>query len=177
MEIKKAFICGYSTGASILLEFLLTSKDLALGGVIISGMSEVSDWLLKNRINFAKNLAKVGALSVLAWSISRSNSNTKELFKKMLKEANKGDASNILQYYSYSLKYNKTNQLKSINLPMILVYGENDKPFYQYAQKLHAKLPLNELIFLKGIQHQVPTKGASELNKIIHQFIQKIQSN
>lgn len=45
-EIKKAFICGYSVGGSIVLEFLLNS-NMALGGNVISGMSEVKDWYLK----------------------------------------------------------------------------------------------------------------------------------
>ena len=31
LEVKKAFICGYSTGGSISLEFLLSHGDRALG--------------------------------------------------------------------------------------------------------------------------------------------------
>lgn len=100
LDIKQAFLCGYSAGASILLEFLLsTSTGRILGGIIISGMSEVSDWRLKNRILLAKNLVKIGALPALAWSISKSNSDTEELFEKMLLEAKKemqGTSCNIM---------------------------------------------------------------------------------
>ncbi|PLS07075.1 alpha/beta fold hydrolase [Neobacillus cucumis] len=177
LDIKQAFLCGYSTGASILLEFLLsTSKGRALGGIIISGMAEVSDWRLKNRIKLAKNMAKIGALPALAWSISNSNSNTKELCERMLKEAKKGDALNISQYYDYSLKYNCSNQLENITLPISLIYGEEDKPFYPYAQQLHRNLPHNELTFVEGIKHQVPTKAASKLNHVIDQFIRNHSS-
>ncbi|MFP5107159.1 alpha/beta fold hydrolase [Neobacillus sp. C211] len=178
LDIKQAFLCGYSTGASILLEFLLsTSKGRALGGIIISGMSEVSDWRLKNRIRLAKNLARIGALPALARSISNSNSNTKELFDKMLLEAKKGDARNILQYYDYSLNYNISDQLENITMPISLIYGGRDKTFYRYAQLLHTKLPQNEITFVEGIKHQVPTKAASELNQVIYRFIQNFPVN
>ena len=177
LDIKQAFLCGYSTGASILLEFFSsTSKGRGLGGIIISGMSEVSDWRLKNRILLAKNLVKIGGLPALAWSISKSNSDTEELFEKMLLEAKKGDARNILQYYDYSLDYNSSNQLEKINIPISLIYGEKDKPFFRYAQQLYSKLPQNEITFVEGIKHQLPTKAAGELNKVIYQFIEKHSS-
>ncbi|MEH7419221.1 alpha/beta hydrolase [Neobacillus drentensis] len=177
LDIEKAFLCGYSAGASILLEFLLsTSKRRALGGIMISGMSEVSDWRLINRIRLAKNLAKIGALPALAWSISKSNSDTEELFKMMLLEAKKGDVRNIWQYYDYTLDYKSSDQLEKINMPISLIYGDKDKPFFRYAQQLNCKLPQNELTLVKGIKHQVPTKSASELNKVIYQFIEKHSS-
>ncbi|RBW68488.1 alpha/beta fold hydrolase [Bacillus taeanensis] len=173
LGVKKAFICGYSTGASIVLEFLLTSVDRALGGILISGMSEVSDAHLKKKISFGIKLAKAGAVPVLAWSISWSNSNTPKLFKKMFTAAQKGDARNIEQYYHYSLHYNSTYQLGNINLPTILVYGKKDKQFHYYAKLLHEKLPCNELYFIENVNHRIPTKASNELNKIISQFIKK----
>ncbi|MCM3767585.1 alpha/beta fold hydrolase [Neobacillus niacini] len=173
LDIKQAFLCGYSAGASILLEFLLsTSRELALGGIIISGMSEVGDWRLRNRIRIAKTLVKFGALPALARSIANSNSDTEELFETMLLEAKKGNARNILQYYNYCLNYNCTEQLDKIHKPISLIYGEMDKPFSPYAQLLQKKLSQNEITFVKGMKHQVPTKAANELNKLIYQFIQ-----
>jgi pimeloyl-ACP methyl ester carboxylesterase len=171
LNIEKAYICGYSTGASILLEFLLTSPDRALGGIAISGMSEVSDDLLKKRISVGINLAKAGVVPILAWSIAWSNSNTPKLYKKMVSSAKKGDARNIQQYYEYSLHYNCTDQLGKISLPINLVYGRKDKQFHYYAKLLHEKLPCNELIFIEKSNHRIPTKAANELNMIIRKFI------
>jgi pimeloyl-ACP methyl ester carboxylesterase len=119
LEIKKAFICGYSTGGSIVLEFLISSADRALGGVVIGGMANVSDQSLRKKISLGVKLANAGAVPLLAWSISWTNSNTLKFFKKMFKEARKGDARNIEQYYRYSLHYNCTNQLSEITLPIL----------------------------------------------------------
>lgn len=173
LEIDKAFICGYSTGGSLVLEFLLTYGNRALGGVVISGMSEVNDPLLKNRISLGVKLAKAGLVSVLAWSISQSNSDDRKLFKKMFADAKQGDSRNIEEYYACSLHYNCTNRLRSINLPVILIYGKKDKPFHSYAKLLHDQLPINELVFIENANHRIPTKAAGELNRLISQFVKK----
>ncbi|WP_242280719.1 alpha/beta fold hydrolase [Bacillus cereus group sp. BfR-BA-01347] len=171
LEVEKAFICGYSTGSSVALEFLLTYAESAIGGILIGGMSEVRDGYLKNKISLGVKLAKAGAVSFLALSISWGNSNTHKLFRKMFKEARKGNAKNIEQYYSYSLQYNCTNQLRNIHLPVLLVYGKKDKLFFDHAKLLHGKLPCNELEFIDNVKHQIPTKAAKELNEMIKQFV------
>lgn len=171
LKIKNAFICGYSTGSSVALEFLLTYKECALGGILIGGMSEVRQGYLKNKITLGVKLAKVGAISFLAFAISWGNSNTNKLFKKMFGEARKGNAKNIEQYYRYSLHYNCTSQLKNIDLPVLLVYGENDKTFYSHAKLLHEKLPCNELKFISNAKHQIPTKSSKQLNNMIKKFV------
>jgi pimeloyl-ACP methyl ester carboxylesterase len=171
LNIKKAFICGYSTGGTIGLEFLLSYPEKALGGIVISGMSEVSDWFLKNRIMIAITLAKLKALPALALSTSWTNTNTKSSFWRMLKEENKGSSQNIEEYYKSSLSYNCTDQLENIKNPVLLIYGQKDKGFYRYAKLLHEKLPQNELKWIQQVKHQLPTKAASELNHLMKQFI------
>ncbi|MGG0410896.1 alpha/beta fold hydrolase [Peribacillus simplex] len=171
LKIKKAIICGYSTGGSIVLEYLLNCADRALGGIVIGGMSEVRDKYLKQKISLGISLANKDAVPLLALSISWSNSNTESLFNEMFNEALKGDARNIEQYYHYSLHYNCTHQLKKINLPTLLIYGKKDKPLYHYANLLHEKLPCTELKFIDHVKHQIPTKAANELNESIKHFI------
>ena len=171
LKIKKAFICGYSMGGSIVLEYLLNAADRSLGGIIISGMSQVSTKHLKKKVSLGISLASKRAVPFLALSISWSNSNTRKLFIKQLKESKKGNAQNIEQYYRYGLQYNCTQQLGTIKLPDLLVYGQDDTPFYDYAMLLHKKLPCTELKFIKHAKHQIPTKAANELNEMIGQFI------
>lgn len=172
LGIKKAFICGYSTGGSIVLEFLLTQESRALGGIVISGMSEVRDLYLKQRISIAVTLAKAKVIPILSFAVTWGNANTRQVFKKMYKEASCGDVRNIRQYYRYSLQYNCTSQLPKVNLPVLLVYGAKDSSFHKYARLLHEKLPCNELVFLAKEKHQIPTKAAVSLNEYIQRFIQ-----
>lgn len=170
--IEKAYLCGYSTGASIALEFMLTYSDRAFGSILVSGMSEVSDFYMKKRISLAVKLANPRTFSFLAHAITLGNSDTKETFRKLYNEAVKGNVLNIKQFYQYSLKFNCTNQLENIELPILLVYGKKDKSFHRYANLLREKLPCNELKFLSKEKHQIPTKAARELNQLISDFVQ-----
>lgn len=96
LNIDKAFICGYSTGGSIVLEFMLTFPERALGGISVGAMPDVNDDYLRRKISIAIKLSSKGAINLLAWSISWSNSNNMKLFKYMFSEAKKGDYRAIL---------------------------------------------------------------------------------
>jgi pimeloyl-ACP methyl ester carboxylesterase len=170
LGIKKAYICGYSTGGSIVLEFLLRSAERALGGIVVSGMSEAYGEL-RDKIELGRSLAAQGAVPLIALSVSKTNSNNKDTFQRLLASSLKGDESNKEQYYQYSLTYNCTGELCNINLPVLLVYGKKDRQFQPYAKMLHKKLEQNELKIIDHVKHQIPTKAACELNQFINQFI------
>ena len=171
LEIEKAYFCGYSTGGSIALEFLLRNPSRSFGGIIVSGMSEVSDTYLYKKISLGVKLARAKATSILAMSISLSNSNTTKLFNKMFAEATKSHIENIEQYFRYSLQYNCTDQLINVNTPILLVYGKKDTSFHKYAAIFQNHLPNYELKLIDE-NHRIPTKAAYQLNEIIKDFCQ-----
>ncbi|GKV57257.1 hydrolase [Sporosarcina sp. NCCP-2222] len=177
LNIDKAFVCGYSTGGTIALDFLLTYPTRSLGSVLIGSMSEVKDQSLKSKITLGVKFAEWRALQVLALSVSFTNSNNALLFKHLYINAKKGSALNIEQYYRYSLDYNCTDRLDQINLPVLLLYGEKDKAFHCYARLLHDKLPINKYILIGDIKHQLPTKAAAQVNNFIKQFVASWSQN
>lgn len=173
LNIEKVFLCGYSTGGSVSLEFLLTYPERAHGAIVIGGMSEVHDKKLRNMILLGNLFSKIGAVGTLALSLAWSQSNIRlSLFRSLFKDSKRANSKNAEQYYRYSLHYNCTANLNTIHQPILLVYGEKDKLFHSYAQLLHQLLPINKLVFIKNTKHQIPTKAAKKLNKLIHEFIQ-----
>ena len=171
LHIDKVFLCGYSTGGSVVLEFLLTYPERVLGSILIGVMSEVHDFRLKMRICLAAACARWGALTPLALYVTWSNANNQRLFRKSFQDAKRGTSKNVVEYYRSSLSYNCTAQLSKIKSPALLVYGAKDKGFYSYAQLAHKYLPVNQLVLVQGVKHQVPTKAANELNHLISEFI------
>jgi len=174
LSIGKIFLCGYSTGGSIVLEFLLTYPDRAMGGIVIGGMSEVSDWRLKNKISLGIVFSKIGAIGTIALSTAWTQAKNFSLFHKLYNDSKTGNAKNAKEYYTYSLKYNCTSKLGEINLPVLLVYGGKDKTFHPYAKMLHQRLPQSELVFIENVDHRIPTKASETLNELIKSFVQRI---
>ncbi len=171
LEIKKAYLCGYSTGGSIALEFLLTYPEKALGGIVVGGISEVHDLRLVGRICLGITLAKLWAIQPLALSLAWSNSDSQDLRSKTFKDSKQGNPLNVEQYYRSSLHYNCTDRLSSVHLPVLLVYGAKDKEFHSYGHLLHKNLPHSELLIIPNVKHQIPTKASNNLNDCIKQFI------
>jgi pimeloyl-ACP methyl ester carboxylesterase len=171
LYIDKAYLCGYSTGGSIVLEFLLSHPDRGLGGMVISGMSEVSDVNLRNKIRLGVQLSRMRAVKTLAFSVSLGNADSKETFRRLYRDALKVNSKNVMQYYDYSIQYNCTEQLWSVTCPILLVFGKKDKPFHRYASLLKKHLPYPELVYLNDAPHQIPTKAHIEMNDLIKRFI------
>lgn len=173
LEIKKCYLCGYSTGGSIAMEAMLTYPDRFYGGILVSAMSEVEDWWLRARIHAAAALSSFKAKNLLSFAITLGNSDQVKTFKNLYREAKKGNIQNMEQYYRYSIQYNCTSKLNQIQSPQLLIYGQKDKTFHHYAQILHNHLPHNELHFFNQLRHQIPTKAHKQMNHLIRSWITK----
>lgn len=177
LNIEKAYICGYSTGGGIALEAMLNYPDRFYGGILLSAMSEVSDWRLQARLITAISLTAAKAKRMMSAAISWGNADMNRTFANLYRGAMNGTSENMKQYYYASLVYNCTSRLKHLNLPQLLIYGEKDKYFKRYAQILHNELPESSLIFIKGVHHQLPTKAADQMNRLLSSWVQLQQEN
>lgn len=173
LEVKQAVVCGYSTGGSAALEALLTYPDHFIGGVLLSGMSEVSDWKLRNKIRLGSALASLRAKRVLSGVVGWGNADMNKTFENLYKGAIQGNIQNIRQYYSYSLKYRCTHRLQEINQPVLLLYGDQDAGFFRYADILHKGLPHNTLHYIKGVSHQIPTKAPRSMARLVDRWVRE----
>ncbi len=74
LEIPKAYLCGYSTGGAIVLEAMISHPDRYLGGIVVSGMSEMSDRYNRTRAWIATHLSESQSLrKFLACVVSAGN--------------------------------------------------------------------------------------------------------
>ncbi|WP_201319309.1 MULTISPECIES: alpha/beta fold hydrolase [unclassified Paenibacillus] len=172
LEVKKACICGYSTGGSVALAAMLAYPGLFHGGILISAMSEVSDLMLRSRFWAAIYTSGLHAKRVLTAAITWGNASSPENFKKLYSAALRGDIRNHKQYYKSGLTYSCTQRLKEIPLPTLLLYGKKDSGFHKYAKMLHRQLPNSTLHFIPKAKHQLPTKWAGPTNRLIRQWIE-----
>lgn len=175
LSIKKACICGYSTGGSVALEALLAYPDRFFGGILLSAMSEVSDLLLKSRFWASIYASDFHAKRLLSAAITWGNADSLQMFIKLYSAAMRGDIRNHEQYYRSGMTYNCTQRLKDIRVPMLLLYGEKDPGFHKYAKILKNQLPYSTQHFIKKAKHQLPTKWAGQTNGLVRQWIEEQQ--
>src|SRR5690606_8807120 len=143
----------------IALEMMLAYPDRCYGGIMLSTMSEASDAWLRLRIKTAIWLCSKKMKSLIAWVITYGNADSRQSYKRMIREAKQGNVKNWEQYYRYSLQYDGTDRLYKISHPTLLIYGEKDKGFHRYARKLKRNIPHFTMQMLMGEKHQLPTKA------------------
>lgn len=172
LGVSECYVCGYSTGGSIALEAMLSYPGRFIGGIVISGMSEMTDWYNIARLGLAVGMSSIRAKKLLSAAICYGNSDMSQTYMNLYRGAIHGNVYNMKQYYAYSMKYNCTAKLKRIKQPVLLLYGQKNKSFYRYAELLQRELPNASLHFLSGVSHQLPTKAPNRVNRLIRTWVQ-----
>ncbi len=174
LNIKKAYVCGYSTGGGIAMEAMLNEPGRFHGGILVSSMSEASDWLLRVRLAAAVAVASMKANEIMSAAFSWGNSDKPQTFLTLFQQSRCGSMPNIRQYFAASLKYNCTSRLKQLHLPQLLIYGEKDKSFRRYARMFMRELPNSTFVCIRGARHQIPTKAAERMNRLLTAWIMQL---
>lgn len=176
LGIEKAFLCGYSTGSSVLLEALLTYPKRFLGGIVVSGMSELTDPYNKGRVWLAVQMAGSSLfMNLLKKSITFGNADNAATYHELYQSSVSDDAKNVKPYFEQSLTYNCTRRLRGIHHPILLIYGQKDRAFQRYANILHEELPHSSLYFIKDAKHQIPIKNPSKMNDLIRLWVDSLE--
>jgi pimeloyl-ACP methyl ester carboxylesterase len=175
LQLPHAYVCGYSAGGSIALEALLEAPSRFLGGVVACGMSEVRDWGLRARIFAAEKLSLPLFFHLLNLSFSYGNSDMGLTFKNLFRHASHGSIDNIRQYFGYSLRYNCTDRLHYIESPLLVMYGEHDKRFAQYAELILNRLPHAKRAVIRDAVHYLFTKDADKTNKVLRAWFRNAE--
>jgi len=64
-------------------------------------------------------------------------------------------------------------ELKQLDLPTLIVYGEKDTGFKQYAEKMN-NIPGSEVFMMKGAQHACYLDNPEEFNARVIEFLDKL---
>lgn len=175
LGIEKAYLCGYSTGAMVLFEALLTYPDRFLGGIVVSGMSEMTDIYNKSRAWLACRMAGSELfMKLLQKSVTYGNADNSETYQQLYDRSQSDAADDVCTYFKESLAYSCTHRLHNIQHPILLIYGQKDRTFARYSNVLHDKLPNSSLYYIKDAKHQIPTKNASRMNDLIRLWVQSL---
>lgn len=174
LKVDKAVICGYSNGGSISQEFALTYPEKTLGLILCGGFSEVNSFLLRNEFRLGIYAAQFKLMKLIAFALA--NAHTKStLFEMELEEYVKKTDPEVLNHmYQEGLHYKSTDRLRELTVPLLLVYGANDRYVQHYQQAFLKKVrtPV-DIVYISKAKHQLPTKHHHELNTIIKQFIKR----
>lgn len=175
LDIDQAVICGYSNGGSIALELALSYPNRVSGLILMGGFPEVNTFLLRSEFNLGIFTVRMKGLPVLAKVLGQAHGTSKEYKKEIEQYVLKANPEILYRMYVEGLKYNCTNRLSTIKVPVLLIDGTRDFYMHGYQRMLERYIENTTKVFISKSRHQIPTKHADEVNRIIHQYMQELE--
>jgi pimeloyl-ACP methyl ester carboxylesterase len=173
LEIKKAVICGYSSGGIVAQEFASRYSNQVIAMILSGGFPEVKSTLLK-----FEHLAGMFMLrnypQLLCRIIAHSHTENKEIRQVLINHMKKADIQIWLQFYQESLHYSCLNDIDKWDFPLLLIYGSRDfiNKHIRYYNRGKFEIEIIENAF-----HQLPMKNWKSFNHIIGSYLQNIKSH
>lgn len=170
--IERPVLLGYSEGASLVLEYCLRYSSEVEKAILVSAFPEVNTMYLHGLFYLGESVAAFHGVPLLAKSIASSHVTDPAVRERWVQHALRSDAESLKRHYAVGHQYRCTERLHELQIPVLLVYGKQDKQLLPYARLLDAHLPNAELAFVPGVRHQVITKGAAAFNQLCRDFLQ-----
>lgn len=173
LEIEKAVIVGYSSGGSIVQDFMLRYPSRVAGIVLSGGFPEVTDLVLKKEYEIGMTLLRRGHAPFLASVLARTHQLTKRDGRLLKAYVLKSDTRVWHDFYLASYHYKCTDALSSFKKPLLLLSGNLSFYFHHYMTMYHARMPDVQSVIIGNTLHQLPVYKADTFNHTISQFIKK----
>ncbi len=169
-DVENPLLVGYSSGALVVLHFLLEQRRSVRGAVLMSGFPQAHTLGLRAALMSGEWLARSKTTLPLGFPLLAQHALDAGHFKEILKAAAQADHHSVAHLYRISRLDNITSHLCAIHSPTLLLYRKGDAILRPYARLLHRTLPNSRLVFIPRTLHPVPVRAAAEANRLMARF-------
>ena len=172
LHIEKTFLVGYSTGTLIALQMMKKHPEKVWGSVLSGAFPKISNFYLFTKFIGSYLLGNIHLHSWLAKQVARANGATEEHIQLFYHEAQKVRWKETEILLKSCLTFNMEEQLSSIEIPTLLLYGGNERHMMKYRHQLLTHIPNAEACLIPKINHACPTKGRDAFNLLVENFFE-----
>lgn len=172
LNIPKAVICGFSNGGTIAQEFALLYPERTEALILSGGYSRVDSFNLKSMLRFGMGMAKIRKISIVAKMQAKSHKYFKEDETTFYQYGKLANSQSVYEFCKAGLNYNSTPSLHRLDMPVLLVYGSQEKAMHHYRLPFEQYASNVKVIYIEGANHEVPPRHFPEFNRVVHQFLQ-----
>ena len=66
------------------------------------------------------------------------------------------------------------DRLRAIQIPTLIICGENDDPFLEPSHRMHERIPDSELVIIAGAGHTPQIEKPAEFNRTLTKFLARV---
>lgn len=172
LEFQPVFLMAYSSGCAIALEFIKQYPEWVWGAALSGPFHKVSNALLYSKLLGSLLLGKLQLKKWLSHQVARSNGATEEQIHLFRYDAKRIRWKEAEQWIHACLRFDITKELSHIRIPMLLLYGGNERHMMGYRRQFLQTLRNAEICLLPKQNHACPTKGKDLFNYLVHDFME-----
>lgn len=171
LHIRRAVVCGYSSGGSVAQEFALTYPERMRALILSGGFPYVNTFLLKNVFRGGIALVKAGRKNLLANILSFSHHVTKEDRQSLYEHCLQADKKTALEFYEDSFRYDCRKRISEIEVPLLLLNGQKAFTMQAYLPFYWRNVENVTSVLIAEGSHQIPMKKHRPFNHAIRNFV------
>lgn len=171
LEIKKAHFIAYSTGTLVLLQFLREYREICERAVLTGAFPRLSNPYMYAKIGMSYALTLMNAFGYEARGVALSNGSIEQEIGLFMNEARKVRRSEALLLLRSLFSCDLTKFLHELNVPILLLYGGNERYMMKYRHILLTSLPRAEVCLVPKTSHACPTKASCTFNMLVEDFL------
>jgi pimeloyl-ACP methyl ester carboxylesterase len=163
LGVRISVVIGHSNGGTLSI-YGLAHKDFSAQKLVLLASAGVRDEDSFKRVSY-KTVAKTGKLITKLLPSRWQNHLKKKLYK--LSGSDVFVAPHLEETFKKVVGYDIQKDAKLINLPSLLLYGENDEQTpVRYGRKLQSAIPNSKLIVINGEDHFLHQSSDETLGNI-----------
>lgn len=174
LDIKQSILIGYSTGTTICQDFALTYPQLTKGLVLSGAFAKISNLYLFGKFTAGLGLTYMNIRPLLENGVAKSNGKDEEQIQIFQQEAKKVKRKETIRLLKASLSFNFKEELKKIELPILVTYGGNERHMMKYRHEYLTLAPTAEVCLFPNVNHATPTKCTESYNNVLLDFFQTV---
>ena len=182
LNIEDAVFIGLSLGGNVILDLAVNHPEMVKGLIVMSSFPE-HDEKLKKIFNDFDNAIDQGFIeffdTILPYTLTDDLlEEHKELLENVKHEAAKtANIEGIKKGINAGYGFNLTDKLNEINVPTLVIAGEEDNlTNLEIQEKIHDNIENSEMIVLEKTKHNILIgRNIEKVLNIINDFMSKIE--
>ena len=176
---QKNILIGYSLGGRLALHALIQSKKWDAAIIISANPGLINETdkqtrIINDKIWSQRFLTENWKTVVNSWNSQEVFFNSKFNFNREENNFNKADVANILNKFSLGKQENLREKIKNLDIPILLLSGENDTKFIKILNEMKDINKKIESKIILGCGHRLPWENQMDFIKTSLNFINKI---